>query len=171
MRAPGAHLGAHVAAEHPALRPLAQLVLDEAAVLDRRVAAAAARVDLAGRDDRVGGTGVDARRARAAGRDARGRGRGLQVDVEDHLGQEEPGADARYQEVGRLGRRADPARLRVATLQERRRVDERGTGRHDLRAEQASPQLLEPLADDVVVIATRGVAGDARAAREIPRRA
>ena len=68
---PASDLDADVAAEQPVTLGGAQVAIDEAALLDRRVRKAATRVDFEWGDDGAGGAGLEACRARAAG--ARGR--------------------------------------------------------------------------------------------------
>src|SRR6185436_15756219 len=83
-RSPRTDFGTDIAAECPVPDLLPQLRRHGALVLDRLVADARPRIDLAGRDDRTGGAGVEARRAGPA-RPRRRPRRRLQLHVEDEL--------------------------------------------------------------------------------------
>ena len=134
-------------------------------MFDRRVADAQPRVDEARLEDGVGRASVDARGARSARSVGDRVGGRLEVDVEDQLGQEEPRAEARVEQVRGLRREAQARGGGVAPFQERRRIDEARAGLRETLGLEPPAELAQALADDVVVVAARGVARDPSAAR------
>src|SRR5262245_25347020 len=106
---PWADLLAHVAAKDPVADRGAQLARDRSAVLDGEVGDAAPRVHLVGRDDRLGGTGLETARARSAML-ALERAVRFELAIHQYLGQHEPRA-----QLGREHPRvlADPSQTRA----------------------------------------------------------
>src|SRR5690606_22110418 len=155
---PGADQLAVVAAEDAVADQGPQFLGDAAAQFDGQVADAAAGVDAVGRHDRPGRADVDAAAAGAA----MGAGRFVhrQRQVGEQLAEEEPAAAAAVDQATVL---ADPAQAGIAgqgAFQYRSRIHEHAVAEvADLRGD-AVGQLLQALAQQLVVVAAQGVAGD-----------
>src|SRR5437867_713730 len=152
---PGADLLADIATEHPVsdVRPLPGR--DAAADLDRQVRDAARRIDQVRLRDRPRRAGVETGGARAAAVGHRIVGR--EIEIGQHLAEEQPGVAARVDQVGVLPEPAETGARRQLALQDRHGVgvDARPrTGR--LRLDEAG-QPLEPGGQHDVVVAADGV--------------
>src|SRR6185503_543998 len=114
---------ADVAAEDAGAERRPQIARDGAAVLDREIGDAAARVEQVRPDEGAGRAGVEACRACAAAvpRWLLARGR-LQLDVEDELAEQEIRAEPGGDEQGVLADEAEPGPLGQLALEDRRGV-------------------------------------------------
>jgi len=149
---------AGIAAEHANahLRPPGRVGL--AAVLDRQVADASARVDDGVGGDRAGRAGADARAAVAALRlDRRIRRQG---QVADDLGEQDVAAQAGHNEAAVAADPAHTGRSRQRTLHDRGRVDERPPLEVRRDPADAIGQRAGAAFEQSVIVAPAGVACD-----------
>ena len=147
-----------VAAEDAVADRCPQRFRDWAVVFDGQVADAEPRIESIGGDDRAGWADVDAGLAGAAVVLCRVIDGQLEVGVE--LTEEEPRAGSAVDQVGVLADPAEPGTLGERFLEHRRTVDEHPvTERADLCGD-AFGEPLQPLPDQLVVVAAERVAGD-----------
>ena len=163
LAVPRAHLLAHVAAEQPVADSGPQFVRDRAAQLDGQVADAAPRVELIGRDERVGRTGVQARGAGAAvvGREGRV---GLEREIEQQGAEEEIAAQLLVDQHRVLAEPAQAGPAGEVALQQRGRVHDASALRARDLGLHPGQQFVQLGAKHVVIIPAAGVAGDPWAA-------
>jgi hypothetical protein len=103
-------------------------------MFDGQIGDAAARIELVGRRERLGGADLQTGAAGAAM--IRLRRVGREIEREEDLAEEEPGAEALRDEIGVLALPADAGARRQRLLHDRRGVDE--------HLELAGPLLRRP---------------------------
>jgi len=155
--------GADVLADVAAVKPLTDRAVifgwDLVAMLDGQIGDALSRIELIGRGDRAGRTGVDAAAAGAAAVD--GRIVGWQIERRDDLPQQQPASDPLVDRAGVLSLPADPGSGGQLLFHHRRRVD--ACARHSIGTLLANPvrQGVQAFLDDLVIIHAQRVARDA----------
>ena len=154
-----AHVLADVAPEDPVAHQRPHLSGNRPPELDSQERDAAPVVDHEGRDDGAGRAVVDAPHAFAA---ILGERRvGLQLQVRDHVSQQDPGAKGRVQDVGVLAEPADSGALRRRAVVHGAVVDEdAGGNRPSAATGQALAELPEPGLHHVVIVVAPGVSRD-----------
>ncbi len=156
---PGADDLAVVAAEHAVADLVAQLDRDRAFQLDGQVGNAAPRIQYPFADEGFRGADVQAGVATAAvvacDRLVDGQG-----DIDEQLAEEEPAAGLAVEQQGVLADPAEPGLLRGGLLQHRRAVDEGAETEGADHLLNALGQLLDALADQLVIIAAQRIARD-----------
>src|SRR6185369_15318269 len=149
-RVPRADLVADVAAEDPGADHLPRFRRERSAVLDGPVADAAVAVQAVRLREGAGGTGFEA--AGAGPAEVREGDVRRQVEREEKLAEEEPGAGFRMQQVGVLPGHSETRPRRQLALQDGSGVDVPPAGGTGEGREDSGLQGGEPLAHHVVVV-------------------
>ena len=155
---PGAGQLAVVAAVDAVADERAQGFRDAAVVFDGEIGDAAAGVEPVGRHDGPGGAGRETGAAAAAVVDPRRVWGQDELRVDDP--EKKPGAGLPVDQVGVLADPAESRALRERLLQYRGRVDEDPVAEGADGRGDALGQLLQPAAQDLVIVPPQGIARD-----------
>ena len=162
---PGADFLANIAAKEPIALRRAQRLGGGAAQLDGGVGQAAAGIELIGRGEGIGGTGVQTGAATAAVVGL------LRIVGQRQVGQHHPqkhiGAEAAVQQAGVFANPAQAGLGRQRALQQRPRIHIAAQPHRLRRKQRLNGRFVgpQPVAEHGVIILAAGIAGNAQAGR------